>query len=490
MNINTYLKEKLKERNLQVEDLIANSGSSKSTIYRVMTGAQKPSKKLSNKIIEILNLNYNEQQELLYYFSISDVDEYIIEAREAVYHLLFKNETSPPSKVELVYYDNEKFVRTFDDILENVLEASHQPNFSCQFKLINCILDDVITPLSSIIKTLLANKKQYTFDHLINFSTYDFKDNIKVLACIIPLITIENYSLKCREDEHISKEGFFHDFLILNYSYDNDEGITQEMNLYISFLPNNLSACYVVNENKNNLLDFFERNYDSLKENYQPALSCRKTLKEYTTTIINLFRNNDIVLFKSQVSLSRVPASLYKSITERTPLEEFTKFFLQEKHKEKNLETHIQDLYTMAQQLEESTYLNKHLDIYTKSGMVDFASSGLMNDHLEFLPAFNKEEVKVILENIKARDKNPKDPFNFLILNEPYANSILTFATGVNRCLSVEKHTDSNTSFCFIENKQLSAIFTDFAYHYVPAMMSIPQKEAHDFVDYLIETYC
>ena len=490
MNINAYLKEKLKERNLQVEDLIDKSGSSKSTIYRVMTGAQKPSKKLSSKIVDILNLNYTEQQELLYYFSISDLDEYIIEGREAVYELLFKNKTSPPNKIELVYYDNEKYIRTFDNILENLLEGSKKKNFTCHLKLINCVLDDIISPLSKTVEALIANESQYSFEHFINFSTYDFKDNIKVLANIIPLITLKNYSLKYREEENVSKYGFFHDLLILNYSYDNDDGNTKEMNLYITFLPNNLSACYVVNENRNNLLDFFERNYDSLKENYQPALSCRKTLVEYTATIINLFKNNDIVLFKSQVSLSRIPATLYKSITERTPLEELAQYFLQEKYKENSLETHIEELCTMAQQLEESTYLNKHLDIYTKSGMADFASTGLMNDHLEFLPAFNKKEVKFILETIKARDKNPKDPFNFLIINEPYASNVLTFAAGVNRCLSVEKHADRTTSFCFIENKQLSAIFSDFAYNYVPAMMSVPQNEAHNFIDYLIETYC
>lgn len=490
MTINTYLKAKLKERNLHLEDLVSQSGSSKSTIYRIMTGTQKPSIKLRNKIIEILDLNYAEQQEFLYYISIIDVDDNIIEAREAVYNLLFNKKTSQPNQIELIYYDNEKYIRTFDNILENVLEASKKPNFSCNIKLINCVLDDVIYPLSAAIEALSSNKSQYTFDHLINFSTHDYKENIKALASIIPLLTLENYSLKYSEEKRVTKYGFFHDFVLLEYSYEEKDKSTKEMNLYITFLPNNLSACYVVHNNEHNILDFFERNYNSLQENYQSALDGRKTLTEYIKIIIDLFKNHDTVFFKSQVSLSRVPASLYQSLTLRTPVEDFTQHFLQDKRIEKSIEQHLKELRNLAKQVEKSTYMKKHLDIYTKPGMIRFASTGLMSDHLEFVPAFNKAEIKALLQFIKARDKNPKDPFNFLILKEPYAEYNLCFGVENNYCLLIEKYSDSNTPFCIIEHKQLSTIFTDFAYNYVPAMMSIPQKEAHEFIDDLIEKYC
>jgi len=490
MNIDTYLRKKLKEKHLQIEDLVARSSASKSTIYRLLIGAQKPSKKLENEIVNILNLNYTEQQELHYYFSISDVDSNIIESREAVYNFLFKKESHQPHKIELVYYDNEKYIRTYDNILENVLAASKEDNFTCQFKMINCIQREIIVPLATLVTNLLDNNSSCSIEHLINFSTHDYKDNINSLANIAPLLTFGNYSLKYKEEENVSKSGFFHDFLILHYSYNNKNGNTKKMNLSITFLPESLSSCYVINENNKSVLDFFGRNYDSLKEKYTPALSSRKSLLEYIGTIIELFHKNDSVLFRSDPALCRIPLSVYRSILQRTPIEDFVKFFIEEEHKEKSIETHIEELLGQAKLVEESTYVNKQLDIYTKSGMAEFAYSGLINDYPEFLPPLNKEEVKTILESIKSRDKDPKDPFNFLILKGSYADEQLSLFAGNNHCLLFEKYFNSHTPFCIINHEKLSSIFTDFAHHYVPAMMSIPQNEAYNYIDYLIEKYC
>ena len=490
MDISTYLKGKLKENNLQIEDLIARSSASKSTIYRVLTGAQKPSSKLEEDIISILNLNYTEQQELHYYFSISDVDNNIIEAREAVYDFLFKKETHPLHRIELVYYDEEKYIRTYENILENVRGASKEANFTCQFQLINCIQNHIITPLAYLAADLLASNSSYSIEHLINFSTHDYKDNINTLANIIPLLTLENYSLEYREEENVSKSGFFHDCLILHYSYDNKEGNTEKVSLFVTFLPDSLSSCYVINEHNKSLLDFFGRNYDSLKEKYKPALSSRKSLAEYLDTIIELFQKNDSVLFRSGPALCRIPSAVYRSVVERTPVEDFVEFFIEEKYKEKNLETHIEELLDQAKLVEESTRINKQLDVYTKSGMAEFASSGLIKDHLEFLPAFSKEEVKTVLESIKSRDQDPEDPFNFVILKGSYANEELSLSAEDNHCLLFEKYVDSHTPFCMINHEKLSTLFTDFAYNYVPAMISIPQSEAHEYIDYLIGKYC
>ena len=490
MDINTYLKGKLKEKNLRLEDLITGSGASKSTIYRVMTGTQKPSKTLEKKIISILNLNYTEQQELLYYFSISDVDENIIESREAVYNLLFNKETKSPKKIELIYYDKEKYIRTFEYILDKVIEASKLSDFSCQFKVINCIQGDVIHPLAKAATSLLANASQYTIEHLINFSTHDYKENINTLANILPLLTFENYSLKYQEEENVSKHGFFHDFMAVNYSYHKSDGSCEVVNLYITFLPNNLSACYVVKENQENTLDFFERNYDALQEQYQPALNSRSCFLEYINTAKELHGNYDSTLFKAQIPLVRVPARIHRNVVERTPMEEFFKFYSPEQSQEKSLEEHIDELLKEAKLVEKTTYSNKQLDIYTKAGLAQFASTGRLIDHLKFMPPYNKDEVRSILKSLKARDKNPKDPYNFLILEESFAAENLTFLTGNNRCLIIEKYDGGNTPFCIFQHEGLSSIFTDFAYNYIPAMMSIPQKEAHDYIDDLIEKYC
>jgi len=490
MDINTYLKGKLKERNLQLEELIARSGSSKSTIYRVMTGTQKPSEKLTAKIIQILKLNYKEQKELLYYFSISNMDEYVIEAREALYDFLFKEKVGQVDKIELVYYDDEKYIRTYNNILESILEVSQKDNFSCEFKLINCISNSIIVPLSDLVSELMANKSEYTVEHLVNFSTYDYKNNINVLSNIIPLLTVDHYSLKYREEDNVPNHGFFHDFLMINYSYCEANGNEINTTLYITFLANNLSACYVIRHTAN-ALDFFGRNYDSLEKEYQPALSSRKNLLEYVKTVIEMYSKHEVVAFTSQILFSRVPFNVFESVMARTTsMDEFLDFFFPESYQEKDKETQVSYLRELLTVIYEGTFVNKQLDIYTKSGMSLFASTGTLTDHLEFLPAFNKEEVKEILESIKARDLDPKDPFNFAILKESFSDPSLCFLVEKNGALLVEKYIDSYTPFCMIKKANLSGLFIDFAYNYVPAMLAISRKEAHDFIDDLIERYC
>ena len=490
MNINTYFKKKMKEKNMQVDDLIQASGSSKSTIYRVMNGLQKPSDELSGKLIEILNLNASEEQEFNYYISSSNADENIIEARKAVYNLLFGEKTCTPNKIELVYYDDEKYIRTFDNILEAIILVSEENNFSCQIKLINCIQNNIISPLVSTVKTLISKKCLYSIEHLINFSTHDFKTNIDTLASIIPILTLDNYSIKYREDEKVSNYGFFHDFLIISIAYNKDSGELVDTTYYISIFPNTLSACYVVHAHDENTIDFFERNYDFLSMEYNSALSSRRTLDEYISTIRELYFENDVFLYRSHLPLSRVPLSVYKSVLERVPIGDFVNFFLNGKYNEMELEHHVTELLSYAQSVIDATYINKQIDFYTKAGLETFASTGLIQDNLELLPPFNKVEIKEILQSLKTRDLDPKDPLKILILKESYADQGLEIASMDNYGLLIEKYIDSNTPYCIIRHQKLSSLFVDFAKNYAPYMLTMPKNEVPEFIDYLIDTYC
>jgi len=518
MNINTYIKQKLAEKNIQVDTLINASGTSKSTIYRVMNGLQIPSSELKECIIRVLDLNALEQRELAYYLSTSNLDENVIEARGAVFDFLFSGKANSPNKIEVIYYDEEKYIRSFDSILESLLSMTTKDNFSCHIKLINCINDDVILPLSAIFEQLSLLRCNYTVEHLVNFSSYDHKENIETLACIIPLLTLENYILKYHEEEKVANYGFFHDFLMLKYCYHESNDQSVVVNLSISFLPNLLSTCYVIYDDNKNVYDFFERNYDSIINNYQPALNSRRSLIDYISTIHNMYSNFEVSLFRPHFALSRVPLSVYESIATRTPVEEFIAFFLQDELRmielmqphqypshssvseikeyepsllmKGNIESQIKGLLSLVQQILESTYKNKQIDLYSKSSLESFAATGVMLDNLELLPPFNKEEIKAILENIKSRDADSNDPLSIFITEQPYADYEMEIAAMDNGCLLIQRYLDSSTIYCVIEHKKLSSIFADFANHYVPTMMAIPQEEAYAFIDYLIETYC
>ena len=56
----SFLKKKLKENNIKIGTFIEMTNMSKSTIYRVMKGYQKPSDELLDLMVEILNLKTRE----------------------------------------------------------------------------------------------------------------------------------------------------------------------------------------------------------------------------------------------------------------------------------------------------------------------------------------------------------------------------------------------------------------------------------------------
>ena len=488
MNIYEYFKELLKKKNVSVNTLIAESNASKSTIYRVMNGLQQPSAELEAKIAKILTLDPQELQQLRYYLSLTEVDEGLLSAREEVAHLLFRPSRPTVKPIELVYYDGEQYVRNFDRILDALLAGAEQDNFSCSIRMVNCNQDRIIIPLSDAIAKLTERGSAYTIEHLVNFSTYDFRENIHILTHLIPLLAFNNYSVKYRETSKISHHGFFHDLLLLEYEYHGKFGEITKKQLYISFLPNNLSSCYV--NDSEHMRDFFERSYLSLEQEYQLTLNSRDPLEDYAMLFLLYEMNHDLYLFKPSICYNRVPVSIWENVISRFNPEEFLKAFLQDKYNPDLIETHVHELLLFMETRNKASYLHKQVDIMTMAGLTNFAHTGLLLDHFADLPPFTKKEVKEILQHIIQRDLDPEDSYRFHILKEEYNSDTLTIIAASNRGLVIEYATQHRPAhilpYCIIEHKETSNAFIDFADNYVPNFLAFSQEEAHAFIESLI----
>src|SRR3712207_7412 len=88
-NIDSFIKGKLKSKKMRVDDFIKETEMSKSTIYRVMKGIQKPSDELIEKISDVLNLNQLEKNELIYYSNISTNSENTSEVGNSIFDMLY-----------------------------------------------------------------------------------------------------------------------------------------------------------------------------------------------------------------------------------------------------------------------------------------------------------------------------------------------------------------------------------------------------------------
>ena len=482
----------LSNKNISVQALISKTQSSKSTIYRVMNGLQQPSDELMTKITEVLALAPFEIQQLHYYLSLSDMDENLVAARQEVYDLFFTKKTENNVQLELVYYEADQYIKSFQDILDNIVETSSMDDFSCSFRMINCYQNKILHPISDTINKLNQSEASFEVEHLINLSTFDFRENIHVLSHILPLLALKNYSIKYRDSSKLGCGGFFHDLMLLEYSYQDQGHKPVKKHLVITFLPDNLSSCYVVE--CENLLNLFDRNYDSIQKNYTPALTSLNYYDDFGMVFLQYEINYDLYLFKPSICYNRVPLEVWKSLTSRFQTENFLKMFLGDNYDPDRSVKHLEELLLFMETRLKASYIKKQVDIMSKKGLEDFAKTGYLLDHIKGLPPFDQKEIRSILNYIKSRDADEGDSYKMHLLKEGYSSDTLTIIVIKNHGLLMEYAAEitsyDSLPYCIFKHKGISNVFADFADNYIPDMMALPQDESHSFIDYLIETYC
>lgn len=493
--INIFLKQKLKEKNMRVDTFIAKCNFSKSTIYRVMKGYQKPSEDLIQKMCSILNLNDIEERELRYYSSLLDTEDDTLSAHQEIFNLIYAPLNPATDKIELVYYAEKKYIRTLNEILDELLAISDLDNFKCTFRLINCCKDTIIHTLYDTFFILMNTKKTYSVEHLINFSTNNLKDNIIILNETIPLLSLDNYKILYSETECPCNNAIFPNLMLLDYEYLDSHNLHQQKHLYISYLDESLSACLVVEDE--NIQDFFERNYTVMQRNYKQALNNEKKYEFIGNLILELESKYDICLFKPNPCYNRIPLPVYESLKNRISqeaMEDFLKSFMCGNIAQETMEDQVNDLLDYMGTRIDVSHTKKQLDIMSKYGLENFAASGRLSDHLEGFPSFSRQEVKLVLEYLKKRDSDEKDSYQFFILKDAYSNEDLLITGFKNYGLLIEynnpKQKGNTIPYCIIKHEGLGNIFYDFGENYVPTMLALSQKEAHDFIDGLIQKYC
>lgn len=215
-NLDSFIKKKLKMKKMKIETFITKTGMSKSTIYRVMKGLQKPSDELLDIIADILNLSQLEKRELIYYGNMSTSNEKLSYATDAIFQLLYGKNTSEDfqDNIELVFYDKEKYVRYIDDVFGMIEKVSDSKNFECDIKIINCYKEDAVESVLKFIENISTNSSNYKIEHLVSLSQINQSDNINMLKSIIPLLQVNNYTLFYSEDSVAFNKGFFNNFMI------------------------------------------------------------------------------------------------------------------------------------------------------------------------------------------------------------------------------------------------------------------------------------
>lgn len=496
-DIYDYLKKKLKDRKVRVEDIIMRSGLSRTTVYRIMKGLLKPTPEVYSLLVEMLELDEREKRELDYYIRLIDVDESLVHARKELQSIIFKTTpdmASSTEDIEFIVYGKEKYIKGYSELLDLITEASNKTSFRLDIKIFNCVKDVYLAPLVKLLEKSDSFGNS-VIEQLVSFSNTDSYKNIITLKAILPLMKLNNYSVFYTNEEiEPSSSVFFRDLMLIKYGCVEDDG-WKEKYMVLSYEDNSMSGCYITEEKS--LYEFFARKYASVKDAHESTLVTQKNIGAMSYSVYEYESGGKKCTAKANPCYHRVPINVCQSVIGRQSesqltemisyLGDSTSFYFGSESALENLLTYFTDRDKLSLKYSQT-------DIYTTDGLETFAREGRLSDHFSFLPSLTGEEVKLVLENIRRKNNDPKDKFKFCITHASLLDDNMIYCASESNGILIEysepKTFQNKLTDCIIKQDMLSGMFIDFFENYVPDSMAMSRAEADKFIDYLIETYC
>lgn len=491
-----FLKYHLKLKNVRVDDIVTQSGISRTTVYRMMKGLLKPTPQMQNLFVEILELDEREEYELEQLIKLIDVDENQLLARKELHKIIYNTNSNIPKKEELefVVYEKEKYIKKYDEILNIITQDMQKDSFEIEMKILNCISEQYLKPVVNLFTKIKSNKGN-SIEHLLTFSETNNYKNVLILKSILLLSTYSFYDVFFEVQEYDNKnKSIFENMIIIKYSFT-ENNIDEKKYMVLSFEENNLSDCYITNEKR--FYEMFQKKYKLVKENHKNFLNRENNVDFLNDSILAFESGGKHYAIKANPCYNRIPMYIYEDLLGRQDSMQFNKMI---SHFGENLDnTYNIDIAkeSVFKNLTSRSELSKkyiQIDVYSKEGMEKLAKELKISDHYDFLPEFTKEEVKAILENIRNKKNDKKDKFTFYITNSNLSDNNKIYLVSENNgvCLDYfEPDADNGlASMSYINQDTLTNSFMDFVEKYVPDNLAMSDADADAFIDYLILNYC
>lgn len=497
-HLGAFLRSKLKDRSMRVDEFLVKSNISRSSFYRILNGVQYPSQETVNAIISTLNFTGKEIIELDYYMSLINVDENTLSAREEITDMLFGSSACEgyDGNFDVILYDGDRYLRTVEDIFRMAEDIMDNDGFKCNIRIVNCCRTSVISKIKEMLLVIEERGVAYEAEHLIGFSDSNLKESVNVLRELLPLLSFKNYGVRCGECAASTTEGMMKNFVLVDYSWNDEKGKRKKKQFCMNILDDSTSVCMAIADE--GMADFFNRSYDNLRKFYINGLIVKKQLQTFSAHIIDMESRYDIVLFKPDPCDSRVPYAAFEHLRNRATAEEKAKFVHTfvgvEPRNEEESEVYMEKTFIFLREREKNSVFHTQTDVCTIEGLRRFAETGNLSDHVDFIPPFDKTERRMILESMIKKLSDPNDKYKLYVLNRNYANPDMLMVVYKDSGVLIENinpsHTTSEMHHCFIEHAGLANAFASFAESEIPSKYAVTQEDAVKFLQSLINDYC
>ena len=492
-----FLTAKCKERGVKIESLTErfNFTCSRTTIYRYMKGLLHITQDVQDRFVDLLSLSGEEQAQFARLISLSVFDETLLAARQKIDKFLFepKINSGATREIECVFYDGDKYIRTISEIFSMIYDLSKHDDFRCDVKIIGCTQEDMLAYASDFAQTLLSLSPSSQVEHLVTLFETDFLQSTVFLLTVLPLLVRGAYKVYYRESA--AGEGvktLFGNSILIPCQYTED-GALRKRCYILSFLDKDMPEC-IVNDDKY-VLGFWMKNYTNLRQ-YYPDVLTHSALSMTEDDLSTLESAYDEYLIKPNPCYNKIPMSAYRSLVSRASPDDLMRFAsnMVRRDVRDDAETRAV-LEPMLLDLEKRvghTYKRRHIDVYSKEGLAEFAETGRITDHLEGLPPFDKEEIREILTWLRDRNRDPKDPYTLYLVDSLQHRYSFVIYKGRGLLVECSQSLAEKGTYVYLDirNRNLLKVFCDYIENHLPVNYTLSTEETTAFIDELIGKNC
>lgn len=490
-----YLKLKLKQKDILLDQFAHMCGFSKSTLYRYMKGILIMPEAVENKIASLLEFTDEEKEKLNKFVYKAYVENAILNSNHTLYKYIFDIDmgNKDSDNFELVFYEGNRYISSINEIFDEIISMSSAKNFLCEVSIIGCIDDKFIKVIHSFINNKNVNSSKFKIEHIVNISQYNYNDTLQTFKAIFPIMKFYGYNIYYTSfDSKSMYLSIVNDCLIIKYSFCESNNKKVEKYFFINFIKDRFSGCYISKDI--NLYNFIMQNYASLKQN---CIRSSVKINNLNSLIDKCkIKDKNIYLFQSTPSYDKIPIEVLEDELSKYSDEEITNLVNVISSKNNNLQMakeYIKNLKKLITEATDCTKVNKHIDMYTKEGIKNFISTGYLYFYNKKLKPFSKSSICKIFNYMLERSLNPNDNYKMYISNDSINDKLILKIIqnqGITVTYNFSSEKNMIVSYSVIENESIYKIFSNFAENYIPTANIMSDEEAYNYIQGLLKAYC
>ena len=485
-----FLTTLCKERDMKIEDLQKKLKVSRTTLYRYMRGINQISPELAEQFSAALNMDTQEYLVFSKLVSLSAYDQTLVESRYVIDKLMFGGAEKPADTVDIdiVFYNNDKYLRTLGEILNHIYSFGAKDLSEVNVKILNCLNENVFTHLTEFLEKAFSSGVNITVEHFIGLSEHNYLQNALSFISVFPLMKYDGYKFYFREQE--IDDALMNDSVLVSVKFA-ENGARTGQYFSVSFYEEGMPECIAFNDTY--MYNFLSKSYENLK------LSFKNVIQKYNNMdvmdeILLTISEKPYYIIKPNPCYDKVPNEAFKSVTGRMGEMELINFLTSLYGQKIDSETIPYALELafdhMAKRYVNST-VSKQIDVYSKQGLIELAETGRLTDHLKYLPPFNQEERRLILEHLRKRSDDPKDNFQLCITENALVNRNLTFLVLKDYGVAIEySYPEDDVGLwrlLLLQSEKIASIFYDYVENHIPVNHAMGKDKADSFLWELIE---